>query len=130
MDKAKLQAVDKRELLRSAEENFKNMSIQIAYSFGDSLDAIIIPDIENYTFNNSENAESLIKSVEYDSTRSGKIFNSMLGLDSLDMILAMEDLLPSLTGFGTFEVGERDGNIRSNTTFSTGVTLSIPFKRT
>lgn len=130
VDKAKLQAVDKKELLRSAEEEFKNTSIQIAFSFGDSLNVKIIPDIENYTFTKAESAESLATSMSFDSTRSGEIFKTMQDMDSLEILLAMEDLLPSLTGWGNFEFGERDGDVLGNTIVSTGVTLSLPFKKT
>lgn len=130
VDKAKLQVADKREKLRAAQESFANFSIGIAYSLGDSLNSDVVPDTMNSDNGFNRIAENIIDSIPFDSTRSGKIFSDMMILDSMDMLLAMEELLPSFTGFGSFVVGERDGDMLSNTIVSTGVTLSFPFKKT
>lgn len=129
VDKAKLQLLNKREKVRRLKESFSQFTIQIAYSIGDSLKADLIPDTINAYYDLANDIEEKIHNTPFDSTRSGKMFVALEQEDSLDFYLNMEDLLPSLTGFGSLIVGERDGEILSNSTISTGVKLSLPIKK-
>lgn len=129
VDKAELQAINKKKQMLAAKGAFKELTIRIAYSFGFPLDQEFLPDTLNSIYQSTKNAELMINESAFDSSRTGKIFISLKELNSLNVILAAEELLPTLTGYGNVEFTERDGDILENSTISTGVSLSFPFRK-
>jgi outer membrane protein TolC len=129
VDKAMLQVADKQDRVRQTQAAFDAATIRVAYSMGQPLDAMLIPDTTEAYTSLTEGAEERLSPITFDSTRTGKIYTTLYQRDSLSIERAAENVLPSLSAYGGIGFAEGGGSFTENTRIMAGVDFSFPFKK-